>query len=245
MARQGRGAAALATAAIGSFVAGTLGNDRAHLPGAVLRQARAAFRPGGIFRADGAGLHHGLGPARGLASARGVTSLLLGLAIGLVGTDVLTGQPRLTFGYLEPAARHRYRRGGGRPVRGGRSALHGLASRSARSRDHSDQGFAVHDAARNGGAPGSHGCAARRLAFPSARCRPAAPKFRPSSPISSRRNSSKQPEEFGKGAIEGVAGPEAANNAAVAGVLVPLLDAWDCRRRRPPPSCSPPSSSII
>jgi putative tricarboxylic transport membrane protein len=34
---------------------------------------------------------------------------------------------------------------------------------------------------------------------------------------------SKRPEEFGKGAIEGVAGPEAANNSAVAGVLVPLL----------------------
>jgi putative tricarboxylic transport membrane protein len=34
---------------------------------------------------------------------------------------------------------------------------------------------------------------------------------------------SRKPEEFGKGAIEGVAGPEAANNAAVAGVLVPLL----------------------
>src|SRR5919198_2487468 len=33
----------------------------------------------------------------------------------------------------------------------------------------------------------------------------------------------RRPEEFGKGAIEGVAGPEAANNAAVAGVLVPLL----------------------
>ena len=33
----------------------------------------------------------------------------------------------------------------------------------------------------------------------------------------------KHPEEFGRGAIEGVAGPEAANNAAVAGVLVPLL----------------------
>ena len=33
----------------------------------------------------------------------------------------------------------------------------------------------------------------------------------------------KRPEEFGKGAIEGVAGPEAANNSAVAGVLVPLL----------------------
>jgi putative tricarboxylic transport membrane protein len=33
----------------------------------------------------------------------------------------------------------------------------------------------------------------------------------------------RRPEEFGHGAIEGVAGPEAANNAAAAGVLVPLL----------------------
>ena len=34
---------------------------------------------------------------------------------------------------------------------------------------------------------------------------------------------SKHPEEFGKGAIEGVAGPEAANNAAVGGAYVPLF----------------------
>jgi putative tricarboxylic transport membrane protein len=34
---------------------------------------------------------------------------------------------------------------------------------------------------------------------------------------------SRHPEEFGKGAIEGVAGPEAANNASAAGTLVPLL----------------------
>jgi putative tricarboxylic transport membrane protein len=37
------------------------------------------------------------------------------------------------------------------------------------------------------------------------------------------RKLAKQPERFGKGAIEGVAGPEAANNAAVAGGMVPLL----------------------
>ena len=37
------------------------------------------------------------------------------------------------------------------------------------------------------------------------------------------RKLSKHPEEFGKGAIEGVAGPEATNNSAVTGVLVPLL----------------------
>ena len=39
----------------------------------------------------------------------------------------------------------------------------------------------------------------------------------------SRRSSRKHPEEFGKGAIEGVAGPEAANNASATGTLVPLL----------------------
>jgi putative tricarboxylic transport membrane protein len=37
------------------------------------------------------------------------------------------------------------------------------------------------------------------------------------------RRLTKHPEEFGHGAIEGVAGPEAANNAAAAGILVPLL----------------------
>ncbi len=40
---------------------------------------------------------------------------------------------------------------------------------------------------------------------------------------SAERQFSKHPEEFGKGAIEGVAGPEAANNASAAGTLVPLL----------------------
>jgi len=40
---------------------------------------------------------------------------------------------------------------------------------------------------------------------------------------STERRFSRHKDEFGKGAIEGVAGPEAANNAAAAGVLVPLL----------------------
>ena len=68
--QKGRGAAALATAAIGSFVAGTLGTLAADLPGATLRQARVDVRPGRIFRADDAGLHHRLGAAR-LVDAQG------------------------------------------------------------------------------------------------------------------------------------------------------------------------------
>ena len=58
MARRGRGAAALATAAIGSFVAGTIGTHAADLPGAALREARHSLRSGRILRAHGAGLHH-------------------------------------------------------------------------------------------------------------------------------------------------------------------------------------------
>jgi putative tricarboxylic transport membrane protein len=42
-------------------------------------------------------------------------------------------------------------------------------------------------------------------------------------PPTRRKEISKHPEEFGHGAIEGVAGPEAANNASAAGTLVPLL----------------------
>ena len=41
--------------------------------------------------------------------------------------------------------------------------------------------------------------------------------------MSLERRLAKHPEEFGRGAIEGVAGPEAANNASAAGTLVPLL----------------------
>ena len=68
---------------------------------------------------------------------------------------------------------------------------------------------------------------------------------------------SKHPEEFGKGAIEGVAGPEATNNASAAGGLVPMLTlgipttataavmlaAIRATASSPAPSCSRPSRS--
>ena len=70
MARSGRGGAALATAAIGSFVAGTIGTIGVDLPGAGRGQLRAGFRPGRIFFADGAVLRHGVGGARLVVGAR-------------------------------------------------------------------------------------------------------------------------------------------------------------------------------
>jgi hypothetical protein len=68
--QRGRGGAALATAAIGSFVAGTIGTARPRLLRPDGRRPRAELRPGRVFRADGARLHHRLGGARQLGAAR-------------------------------------------------------------------------------------------------------------------------------------------------------------------------------
>ena len=158
----------------------------------------------------------------GASQLRGFIALFLGLTIGLVGIDSITGQPRLTFGMPQLAdgidivvvavgifavgealwvAAHLRRT----PARGhpGRPPVDGPRA--------------------TGSARGSRGCAAPRSASRSARCPPAARRSRPSCPTSPRRSCRKHPEEFGKGAIEGVAGPEAANNASAAGTLVPLL----------------------
>ena len=65
---------------------------------------------------------------------------------------------------------------------------------------------------------------ARRSAFRSAPSRRAAARSRPSSATRTEKKLSKHKEEFGTtGAIEGVAGPEAANNAAITATLIPLL----------------------
>ena len=70
MARSGRGGAALATAAIGSFVAGTIGTLGVAFLAPVVVELRAGLRPGRIFLADGAGLRHGFGGARLVGGAR-------------------------------------------------------------------------------------------------------------------------------------------------------------------------------
>ena len=98
MARQGRGAAALTTAAIGSFVAGTLATLALTFfaPRARVRRAARSARPSTsrwrslAFAAVAALL--------GASLVRGLFSLFLGLALGLVGIDQLTGEARFSFG---------------------------------------------------------------------------------------------------------------------------------------------------
>ena len=98
MARQGRGAAALATAAIGSFVAGTIGTILLTFLAPLIVKLAIRFGPAEYFSLIMLAfvtISGFLGESR----VKGMASLFLGLAIGLVGIDSLTGQARFTLGF--------------------------------------------------------------------------------------------------------------------------------------------------
>src|SRR5512139_1681230 len=97
MARQGRGAAALTTAAIGSFVAGTLATIALTFFAPALAGAALRFGPAEYFALTVVAFTTVsllLGPSR----VKGLFSLFLGLSVGLVGIDQLTGDARFSFG---------------------------------------------------------------------------------------------------------------------------------------------------
>src|SRR3569623_1933751 len=187
MAKAGRGGPALATAAIGSFVAGIT--------------VSATF---------------------GDSPIRGLTSLFIGLTLGLVGIDKLTGQPRLAFGVpdlldgvevttlavglfavgeaLYVASRRHLVEEKLEPVRGSLWM----------TREDWKRSFW----------PWIRGAL---LGFPIGALPAGGAEIPTFLSYSVERRLTMYPEEFGKGASEGVAGPEAANNAAAAGTLVPLL----------------------
>jgi putative tricarboxylic transport membrane protein len=70
---------------------------------------------------------------------------------------------------------------------------------------------------------GSRGCAAPLIGFPIGAMPAGGAEIGTFLSYATEKRLAKNPEEFGHGAIEGVAGPEAANNASAAGTLVPLL----------------------
>ena len=222
MARNGRGAAALATAAMGSFVAGTIGTILLTFLAAPITELAFLFGPSEYFALMVLAFTT-VSVVLGASLVRGFISLFLGLALGVVGIDAQTGQARLTFGSLDlldgipfmvVLSRFRNRRD---PPRG--------LSRRRESKAPGSPSFgwcldepggleALLEAvvARNG-----------TWAFLSGFFQLEARRYQRSCPTHSRKRLTRNPEEFGNGAIEGVAGPEAANNAAAAGVLVPLL----------------------
>jgi len=220
MARQGRAGPALAIAALGSFVAGTLGVLALTLAAPPL--ARLAIRAGapeltGLMLL-GLVLVAYLSRAGG---GRAIAMALVGLLLGAVGMEPISGFQRYTFGSLElldgigflPVAMGLF--GIGEVLSSfGRGAKRELVTETLGSLwpTRADLRASAGPTFRGG----VLGFLCGLIPGPSVVIATVAS-------YALERRLSRHPERFGTGAIEGVAGPESANNAAAAGSLVPLL----------------------
>ena len=222
MALQGRAGPALGIAAIGSFIAGTFGVVLLMLVSPALAKWSLAFGPPETFALMLLGLTT-VTLLTGDNAVKGYISMVFGLMLATVGFDIISGDARFAFGIPEmmdgidflPVAIGLFGLGevlaGAEAAKGtalvhGRyglrdvlpSALDWARSRWAIARG-TVLGFFV------GVLPGAGPTIASFLSY------------------ALEKKVSKHPEQFGKGAIEGVAGPESANNAAATGAMVPML----------------------
>ncbi|MEF9996541.1 MAG: tripartite tricarboxylate transporter permease, partial [Burkholderiaceae bacterium] len=100
MAKRGQAAAALATAAIGSFVAGTLATLMLSLFAPYMVDIALKFGPAEYFAIMVLAFTT-VSALMGKSTLRGMTSLFAGLAVGMVGIEATTGQARFTVGLME------------------------------------------------------------------------------------------------------------------------------------------------
>ena len=222
MARQGRGAQALATAAIGSFVAGTIATLALTFVAPLLVKLALLFGPAEYFALMVLALTT-VTAVLGDRLVRGLASLFIGLALGAGRHRPADRAGAVHAGRARAARRHRRGGGGRRPVRGRRDALRRRrASGSRREEIYALKGsvwMSREDWARSW-KPWLRGTA---IGFPIGALPAGGSEIPTFLSYLTEKRLSKHPEEFGKGAIEAVAGPEAANNAAAAGTLAPLL----------------------
>ena len=221
MARKGRGGPALATAAIGSFVAGLIATLGLALVAPWVVKFALSLGPADYFALMVLAFVT-VSAAFGDSALRGLTALFLGLALGLVGIDLQTGQARLTFGVPDLLD--------GIEVTTLAVALFAIGEtlKVASSPTHTAEEVEAvrgsvwmsrEDWARSW-KPWLRGTA---IGFPIGAMPAGGADVASFLSYSTEKTFAKHPEEFGHGAIEGVAGPEAANNASAAGTLVPLL----------------------
>lgn len=220
MARAGRGGPALATAAIGSFVAGTIATALLGFVAPYIVSFALSFGPAEYFALMVLAFVT-VSAAFGDSALRGLTSLFLGLVLGLVGIDLQTGQARLTFGIPDLLD--------GVEVTTLAVALFAIgetlsiAAMGARQETiepvRGSIWMTLEDWRRSFG-PWIRGTF---IGFPIGAMPAGGAEIGTFLSYAAERRLSNHPEEFGRGAIEGVAGPEAANNASAAGSLVSLL----------------------
>ncbi len=223
MAKSGQAGAALATSAIGSFVAGTIATILVTLFAPVLAEFAVKLGPPEYFCLMLLAFTT-VSAVLGESTLRGLTALFIGLALGLVGMDQISGQVRYTGGVLEfmdgievvlvavglfavsEALYNALYEGRSEASMNKLNRVHMTGTQWKRSWPAWLRGTA--------------------LGFPFG-CIPAGGSEIPTFLSYATERKLAAPEhqkEFGTtGAIEGVAGPEAANNSAVTATLVPLL----------------------
>jgi putative tricarboxylic transport membrane protein len=220
MARNGQAGPALAVAAIGSFIAGTLATILVAAFSPILTEVALKFGPADYFSLMFLGLVVSAVLTEGNV-LKSIGMVVLGVALGLVGTDVQTGQQRFTFNVPElsdgigfvPLAMGMF--GIAEIIRNlempeSRSTLTGKIGRLYLNKEEWKR--VIGPIARGttlgsviGILPGGGASLAAIGAY------------------TLERRISKNKHLFGKGAIEGVAAPESANNAASQTSFIPLL----------------------
>ncbi len=220
MARQGRAGPALAIAAIGSFFAGTVGTLLIALLGPPLAKLALEFGPAEYFSL----MLMGLVAAAVLAPGDIVKSLamvIMGLLLGIVGTDVSSGVPRFSFDLMELADGM-----GFVVVAVGVFALGEIVANLGDPEEVnlfiSKVGsiFPSRDDLRRSIGPIIRGTFLGAFFGVLPGTGPAIASF---SSYMLEKKMARDPSQFGKGAIEGVAGPESANNADAQCKFIPML----------------------
>jgi putative tricarboxylic transport membrane protein len=221
MAKRGRAGPALATAAIGSFVAGTIATALLTLLAPLVVEVALKFGPAEYF-ALMVFAFVTVAAVLGSSTVRGLAMLFVGLLFGLVGIDDQTGQMRFAFGVPElmdgidvvVLAVGLFAVGEALYVAAYQSRLPETIEKLSGSLMMSRE-----DWRRSWPA----WLRATAIGFPFGTIPAGGAEIPTFLSYACEKKLSKHPEEFGQGAIEGVAGPEAANNASSTGVLVPLL----------------------
>lgn len=219
LARAGRAGQALATAVISSFVAGTITIIPLMVLAPIFAGFALSFGPPEMFALMVLGMASVIGFG-GSSQAKGLAMAAFGIALATVGLDAQSGVPRFTFGSVQllggfgfigvviglfavAEVMSQVGQGGAKPIRTrmrdmimSRSDLREIGGPTARG---GVLGFLL------GLIPGAGATLASFFSY------------------DVERRMSKNPERFGKGALPGVAGPEAANNSAANAAFVPTL----------------------
>jgi putative tricarboxylic transport membrane protein len=221
MAKRGRAGSALFLTTIASFIAGTVGIVGLAFVGPALANAALHFGPPEFFALCVVGLMV-LSRLTGSSLPRSLVMVSAGLMIATIGMEPMSGSSRFTFGNINlsqginlvPVAMGMF---------GVAELLVMIEERLKRSKPIAvrfRELMPSREEWRRSRAPIARGSA---LGFVLGLVPGPAALISAFSSYALERRLSKNPEEFGKGAVEGVSGPEAANNAAAQASFVPLL----------------------